>query len=67
MRPIFICFFLISFPSLIKAQVNDDVNIIDLIRDLQQWNKRDDKMSLLWWIPTEYWNDIKRLGMHCCN
>jgi hypothetical protein len=51
----FICICFIAFPFLLKGQVSDDISIMDLMRDTQQWNKRDDKMSLTWWIPTEYW------------
>jgi hypothetical protein len=60
---LFICICLLTLPSLSNAQVSDDVNIMDLMRDTQQWNKRDNKMSLTWWIPTEYWR-ISLKGNH---
>jgi hypothetical protein len=50
-----ICVYLLTVPLLSKAQESDDVNIVDLIKETQQWTKRDAKMSLAWWMPTEYW------------
>ena len=56
MKKSFLYIFLFSMPLLTKAQVNNDINITELIREIQQWNKTDNKISLAWWVPNEYWS-----------
>jgi hypothetical protein len=46
---------ILSIPLVTLGQVETDVSLTELIREIQQWNKRDNKMSLVWWIPNEYW------------
>lgn len=47
--------FLLSIPLTTIGQTETEVSLMDLMREIQQWNKRDNKMSMVWWIPTEYW------------
>ncbi|MEZ4971736.1 MAG: hypothetical protein R2820_00420 [Cyclobacteriaceae bacterium] len=54
MRQVAIFLFL-SLPVLTSGQIESEVNVADLIREVQQWNKKDNKMNLVWWIPNEYW------------
>lgn len=42
-----------SFTSI--GQYNENVNITELIRELQIWEKDDKEMSLTFWIPPSYW------------
>ena len=46
---------LLSISVLTFGQVETEVSITELIKEIQQWNKKDNKMSLAWWIPNEYW------------
>ncbi len=46
---------LLSIPLLTRGQAESDVSVTDLIGEIQQWNKQGNKMSLAWWIPSEYW------------
>jgi hypothetical protein len=46
---------LLSIPLLTLGQVESEVSMTELIREIQQWNKKENKMSLTWWIPNEYW------------
>jgi hypothetical protein len=34
---------------------SEEVNLIDLIKEIQIWDKQGKKMRMAWWIPTEYW------------
>jgi len=42
-------------PILTTGQIENEVSVTDLVSEIQQWNKKDNRMSLVWWIPTEYW------------
>jgi len=46
---------LLSIPLVTWGQVETEVSMTELIREIQQWNKKDNRMSLAWWIPNEYW------------
>jgi hypothetical protein len=37
------------------AQADNEVSVTDFLRETQQWSKTEKKMSLVWWVPTEYW------------
>lgn len=39
----------------VLAQTTNDVKLTEFIADIQQWNKDNNKMTLSWWIPKEYW------------
>jgi hypothetical protein len=54
MRQIFIGI-LLGVPLLTLGQVENDVSVVDLIKEIQQWDKKGNNMSLTWWIPNEYW------------
>ncbi len=54
MRQVIMCI-LLSLPLLTLGQVENEVSMTELIKEIQQWNKKDNKMSLAWWIPNEYW------------
>lgn len=54
MRQVLIGIFL-SIPILTLGQVETEVSITELMKEIQQWEKKDNKMSLAWWIPNEYW------------
>ncbi len=55
MRRIFVgfIFIILSCQSLIGQE--KEVDLIDLIREIQQWKKEDNSMKMVWWIPTKYW------------
>jgi len=55
MKQLFLIIFLTSSPLLTVGQVDDAVSLTDLIREIQQWNKNGNKMSMTWWVPSEYW------------
>ena len=40
------------------SQGNVEVNIVDFIKETQQWVKQDEEMILTWWIPNEYWRIV---------
>lgn len=56
MRVSFTLILLILLPQFVSGQTTNTVSLTDFIREIQQWNKRDDKMTLTWWVPNEYWN-----------
>ncbi|HLT81430.1 MAG TPA: hypothetical protein VKZ86_10395 [Cyclobacteriaceae bacterium] len=55
MMKVLLLAFLLSIPLTTIGQTETEVSLMDLMREIQQWNKRDNKMSMVWWIPTEYW------------
>lgn len=46
---------LLSIPWLTYGQAENEVSMIELIKEIQQWDKKGNRMSLAWWIPNEYW------------
>lgn len=55
MRQFFIGIFLISIPLLTNGQGETEISVTDLIKEIQQTRKKDNKMSFVWWVPNEYW------------
>ncbi|MEO9966765.1 MAG: hypothetical protein ABJF11_13290 [Reichenbachiella sp.] len=55
MKKILIGIALISLSFHPTFSQEQQVDIMDLIRDLQQWKKEDSNMKMVWWIPTKYW------------
>ena len=48
---IFACLITLS----VYGQTNNEVDLTEFTRDTQQWMKKDDNTTLVWWIPKEYW------------
>lgn len=48
-------FIVLTTPVLVQAQITNDIKLTEFIADIQQWNKDNNKMTLSWWIPKEYW------------
>jgi hypothetical protein len=40
------------------GQTDSDINVTDFIREAQQWVRKENRMTLTWWIPNSYWNII---------
>lgn len=54
MRLLFISIaFLLSVAAF--SQENYKINLTDYIREIQNWEKHGNNMSLVFWIPTSYW------------
>lgn len=54
-RHLFIIVGFMCIPLLTVGQNSQEISVTDFVREIQQWDKRNDKMSLVWWIPKEYW------------
>ena len=50
-----LCLLLLLSSLSFYSQVREDIVLTDYIRDVQKWEKVDDKMSLSFWLPTSYW------------
>lgn len=45
----------LSFYCLNGNAQNESATIYDIIQETQIWNKDQNNMKLVWWIPTKYW------------
>ncbi|MEM7038290.1 MAG: hypothetical protein AAF570_15000 [Bacteroidota bacterium] len=48
---------LLVFPFFLQAQ--HTVNVNDLTEETQRSSDQDDRLNLVWWIPTEFWMAIQ--------
>jgi hypothetical protein len=55
MRINLIVIFLVVLSKFVSGQINDKVVLTDFIRETQQWNRKDGRMTMAWWVPNEYW------------
>ena len=39
----------------ISAFGQDDIDVVDLIKEIQQMKKVESNIKMVWWIPSEYW------------
>ncbi|MFT5055885.1 MAG: hypothetical protein ACI80H_000591 [Pseudoalteromonas distincta] len=37
------------------GQTNEEIDQVELTKEIQIWNKKDNKMSFAFWIPQSYW------------
>jgi hypothetical protein len=50
-----IAFFLIGCCTNAFGQNFKEVNFTEFIRETQQWNKENNRLQMVWWLPAEYW------------
>jgi hypothetical protein len=48
-----ICAWLLTLAA--YGQTENQIDLTEFTRDTQQWIKKDNNTTLVWWIPTEYW------------
>lgn len=60
---LFSVFLFVVTASQISAQ-EQTVNLVDFIRDTQQWNKEDTNMKMVWWVPSIYWEIASKGNPH---
>lgn len=57
---LFLIFFSFWFNS--YSQNRDDINFQDFIMELQRWEKNENKIVLVWWVPSSYWEITKKMN-----
>ena len=46
---------LVALALPLQAQTPVNVDLTEMVRELQQWQRADNKMKMMMWLPTEYW------------
>ncbi len=53
-RVVILCFVL-SYGFSLFGQADTEIEMRDFIRESQQWSRPENKVTMVWWIPTSHW------------
>ncbi|MCB9225984.1 MAG: hypothetical protein H6578_02270 [Chitinophagales bacterium] len=44
------------------SQIKENIDFQDFMKEIQIWQKNENKMNLIWWLPSNYWEITKQMN-----